>query len=444
MQKTKKRKQYYKSILQNHPIYDDVLGCMEKADKESLYNLVFMPVLVEFVSWVLEEAQKSKKKRLYFLARDGYQMYLVARRLCKTHNIPVECRYLNVSRYSMRMPEYHLLKEKCVDYICTGGIDVTIERIMKRAGLEERLAQKYISSHSSERLLNYKEIQDIKEELQVNAEFLEEVYQVSKSSYKPALQYLKQEGLMDGISFALVDSGWVGTLQQSISHLIDRPDLEGYYFGLYEIPKNANKERYHSFYFGPKDGILRKVDFSNCLFESIFTSPEGMTIGYEYENQRFVPKTDFHKNPNETQVTANCEHIENYMDIYKMLIHNHEITHGKLNPSKKKRIALVEKLLVKAMGYPTTWEVETYGDWLFSDDVLEGNLKKVAAELTTQQIHSQRFVNKALIMLGKKDEELHESAWLEGSIVRNGESIYSNLFHAKLYKLFVYIRKLLK
>lgn len=431
-------------MLRENPIYDDVLEYLQKEDKESLYTLVFLPVLIEFVSWVLEEAQKSGKRRLYFLARDGYQMYLVAQKLCMIRELSIECRYLKVSRFSMRLPEYHLLKDKCVDYICTGGIDVTTERIMKRAGLDEDMAHQFLQFNSSKRLLNYKEIQEIKEELRNNPEFLEQVYQVSRDAYKPAIQYLKQEGLMDGTKFAVVDSGWIGTLQQSISHLIDRPDLEGYYFGLYEIPKYANADNYHAFYFSPYTGLRKKVNFSNCLFEAIFTSPEGMTIGYELKEKRYLPVVDFHKNPNEIHITENCSRLEKYMDGYKLLIHNHEITHEGSCISKKKRVVFAEKLLKKCMGQPSTWEVENFGDLLFSDDVLEGNLKKVAAELSTQEIQSQRFISKALIMLGIKKEELHESAWIEGSIIRNGVQTRRHLFHAKLYKFFVYIRKMLK
>lgn len=432
---------YYKQILREKPIYEDILDYLGKEYRESLYNSVFMPVLIEYVSWVLEEAQKSGKKRLYFLARDGYQMYLAAQKLCEMQKLSLECRYLEVSRFAMRLPEYHLLKERCVDYICTGGIDVTTERILKRSGLQEELAGTYLNNYSAKRLLNYKEVQDIKGNLRSNTAFLEQVYEVSKKAYEPAICYLRQEGLMDGVSMAFVDSGWVGTLQQSISHLLGRKDLEGYYFGLYEIPKHADSKKYHAFYFSPASGLRRKVNFSNCLFEAVFTSPEGMTIGYECKESRYVPIKDFHTNPNEIQVSKNIRDLDAYMDVYKTLMHNHKISHEDMYTSKKKRTAFVEKLFCKCMGEPTNWEVSILGNLLFSDDVLEGNLKKVAADLTTEEIRTQRFLNKALIMLGRKDEELHESAWIEGSIQKNGVQMKQNLYHAKLYKVFVYIRK---
>lgn len=437
--------EYYKQILQEKPIYEVVGSCLGNEKQDELYAMVCMPTMIEFISWVLKEAQKSKKQRLYFLARDGYQMYLTAQKLCEIKNISIECRYLKVSRYAMRMPEYHLLKEQCVEHICVGGIDVTTRRIMRRAGLDEKLAKKFLPQKNDTQILNYQEVMQLKEELRQNDEFLERVYEVSKKTYESAIGYLKQEGLFDDINFALVDSGWVGTLQQTISHLIGRPNLEGYYFGIYQIPKGMSKEQYHSYYFGWKWGLKRKVGFSNCLFEAIFTSTEGMTLGYEKKGNVYIPISDFLENPNKKQIEHNCALLEEYMTVYGKWIHGGVGFQRKIaNGSYEESVRFTERLLQKFMGYPTTLEVEAYGNLLFSDDVLEGNLKKVAADLTIEDIHTQRFLNKALIMLGIKKEEIHESAWIEGSIVKIGNHIRENLFHAKLYKYFVYIRKLWK
>ena len=73
-----------------------------QSEKE-IYKCVLAPTLYEFVLWVLQEALQSGTKRLYFLARDGYQMYLAARQLCKQYDLDIECRYLKVSRYTGSM-----------------------------------------------------------------------------------------------------------------------------------------------------------------------------------------------------------------------------------------------------------------------------------------------------------------------------------------------------
>ena len=63
---TNQRMEYYKRTLQEKPIYEAVYGSLDKEEQQNLYGIVCMPVMVEFISWVLEEAQKSGKERFTF------------------------------------------------------------------------------------------------------------------------------------------------------------------------------------------------------------------------------------------------------------------------------------------------------------------------------------------------------------------------------------------
>lgn len=399
---------------------------------------------MEFVRWLLDTAENQRRERLYFLSRDGYQMYLVAKALSKELRYNIDCRYINVSRYSLRIPEYHLIGEKCLDKICIGGIDVTFEKVMKRAGLNDEEAREigklcgYDDKYKD--VISYQEVIGLKEVLKKEEQFFEYVYAHSKEAYKTAIGYLKQEGMCDNIDFAIVDSGWTGTMQQTLYNLIAstgrKPHMHGYYFGLYEIPKERNSY-YCAYYFEPKNGIRRKVNFSNCLFEAVFTSAEGMTLRYKKNGDKYEPEYDNICNPNKEMVNKHIWLIEEYTKIYCDIYKEYDI----ISRLSYEKIPLVEKLLRNIMGNPSMDELKAYGGIQFSDDVLEGSLQKVAAELSDEEIRNQRFLNKALIMLGIKKGIIHESAWIEGSIVRNGKRVKSYLRHVKLYKYFVYIKK---
>ena len=384
-ERIRERIDYYRQIINSRSIYRDAF---QKQKENSLYNTAMIPVMIEFVIWVIGQTQQQGIKRLYFLSRDGYQMFLVAKDLCRKMNIDIEIRYLNVSRYSMRVPEYAMLGEK----------------------------------------LNYQEIMILKSKFADNRKLLAYIQRHSKIAYPNAIGYLRQEGLLDDIKYGLVDSGWVGTLQQTIRHLTQKDRIDGFYFGLYEIPKEEASDMYHGFYFNPKTGLDRKSYFSNCLFEAVFTSPEGMTIGYSKEADRYIPQMDMEQNPNKEIIQDNVRQLLNYLNQINIY-------------DKQSDVRFVEKLLKPLMAHPTKTEVEEFGDLLFSDDVLEGNLKKVAAELSHEEIVNQRFIPKMLIMLGISKKEIHESAWIEGSIVRLGESVDRSLRSAERYKKFVYIRK---
>ena len=103
--------------MEREPIYLQVAKEYEKMHKdldisEEIYLYGFAPVLVEFTKWLLSTAKKQGRERLYFLSRDGYQMYLVAKVLSKELEYNIDCRYINVSRYALRVPEYHIIGEK--------------------------------------------------------------------------------------------------------------------------------------------------------------------------------------------------------------------------------------------------------------------------------------------------------------------------------------------
>lgn len=461
MNKSEDRFQVYQRILNKRPEYLNAIRKTEEAlmPKEAmgtgealeleldtrLYLYTMAPALTEFVNWVLDEAVQSGKKRLYFLSRDGYPMYLTACKLAKLKGIEMECRYLHVSRYSMRVPSYHLDLENCLELICVGGIDVTLEKILRRAALstEEAAAVIYFIGWQDKyhEILNYRQVLELKQILKSEKSLLHYIEKRSREAYENAMGYLAQEGLLSKVPYALVDSGWVGTLQQSVESLVHSRAknirVEGYYFGLYELPRNVDITAYHAWYFSPERGLNRKAHFSNSLFEAICSAEEGMTKGYGWEDGRYIPVLEPSGNPGGEQMRRSAEALNSYLRHFEEA----GVPIVRTGSSNK----IVQRLFYELMAKPTELEVAAYGNNLFSDDVVDRNWKQVAAELTEKQIKDQRLLHKLWILAGRRRTEIHESAWIEGSIVRcGGRRIKSNLRHARLYKYFVYARKQIK
>ena len=62
-------------------------------------------------------------------------MYRAALLFCEKQRLPIECRYLSCSRYSLRIPIFHLDTEAALAYLCRGSLQISLERILTRAGL---------------------------------------------------------------------------------------------------------------------------------------------------------------------------------------------------------------------------------------------------------------------------------------------------------------------
>ncbi len=407
-----------------------------KDNEQNRYLEIFAPIILDFSSWVVHTALKQGFKRLYFLARDGYQFYLAAKEICKREEIDMDCRYLYVSRYSLRIPEYYLMGEKCVDYICTGGIDMTFEKLMQRAGVTEMDSIKTASmlgvGNEYRQVMSYQKILQWKEPLKKCPYFMNAVMKQSRQAYPNALQYLEQEGMLEEIPYAIVDSGWIGTTQGSLQRLIRYKNatktIKGFYFGLYEIPKDTDSRNYEAYFFMPQNGFWRKAHFSNSLLEAVCSAPHGMTLGYEQRDGKIVPILNEAGN-------ANMQLMQKQIKILQAFLEEYD---GCVNKNKEKKDLY---RLCRFMSHPTVDEAELFGNMQFTDDMKDKDLHRVSEILTEQEIANQQFVNKLLILTGVKKAEIKETAWIEGSIVRAGKHVRYHLFQISLYKYILAVRK---
>jgi hypothetical protein len=100
---------------------------------------VAAPLVVGFVSWVLQSAEAAGIRRLFFLSRDGEVLHDIACLLQADRGLQVDCRYIHVSRRSMglsragipapRGPDPSLLRDYLIDSglgdeVATGVVDV--------------------------------------------------------------------------------------------------------------------------------------------------------------------------------------------------------------------------------------------------------------------------------------------------------------------------------
>ena len=404
---------------------------------------VLGPALSAFVRWVLAEAVRNGKKRLYFLARDGYFMYQAASVYVQKLDLPVECRYLSCSRYSLRLPMYHLNLEEALDYICRDSIDADYTKLLNRAGLTDRERTQVLKAlgmgENPGTKIRYAQLPHIKKALRQCPVFLELLEKHSLEAMPPLAGYLRQEGLLDGVEDALVDSGWVGSMQRTLNQLLaslgrTRP-LEGYYWGLYELPEGVERNSYHCYDFSPEGQLRAKVNFNNNVFEAVFTAPHGMTLGYREEGGTFFPVYDRISREKQTAI----ETLEGFLMGY---IRRDACRMAALDRGPRRR--QVRKLLKLFMTRPTRAESELFGSLGFCDDVLEYGNRCLAPVMTSRELGQHHVLPKLLVQTGLWKKEIRETAWYEGSVVRSTPSGSYHLLQYRIYKYLLYIRQMLR
>jgi len=442
----KSRGLQYKTYLKNSMLLDVPHSRKEPDNAMMIVNhYVIGPSINGFVLWVLREAIRTGKKRLYFLARDGYFMYRVALDICEVMQLEVECRYLECSRYAIRIPLFAKYPKEAMEYICRHSIDVNMTKILKRAGLNEAERAEVFESlqidYDEQEVIPYAELDKIKAILTVNTIFQKHMKNNSNKALPNLLGYITQEGLLEDVNMAIVDSGWTGTMQKNLDLLIElaggTPKLEGYYWGLYEIPLECDRSKWHCYYFAPENNLSAKVYFSNCLFEAIIAAPHGMALGYEYKDNRYIVIEDEISNERETFVKDAARHLADYTNqVTKRLVKMHLEQVDFVRDRK-----VIGALLKLFMGKPDKAEVDLYGNILFSDDVLEDYMQPVAGELNEAELSDNHLFNKVFTLLGGKNATIRESAWYEGSAVRVGKNVRWHLYQYATYKYLLYLKK---
>ena len=335
-------------------LYEPLCACVLEGCAEGLQEEVFLhvfaPAITAFMEWVISAAEQKGIRRLYFLARDGWLWMRAAECVQKRRHSGDPLSHADTTSDPDEAMELR--------YLC-------VSRKTLYAGTEDLRS------------------------------------------------YLRQEGLFEDVPYGIVDSGWIGTTKQSLEKLIGKT-IDGFYFGMYEVPSGTDPKTYHCFYLRPYRDIERKAHFSICLFEAVNSSPEGMTVGYE-RRDKIIPVC-MDENPNGAWMRRFSVMLERYLSHYEEKSSPWKLRRGGL----KKRIRALDRSLSLLMGRPTREEAKAFGRMLFDEGVEGTHLRTLALRWDLQEIENQRLFRRISNKLHGR-EAFRESGWQEGSIVLSTE-----------------------
>ena len=402
---------------------------------------VLCPLLFSFTVWVLRKAEFDGLKRLYFLARDGYPVYRMAKKLSQIYAPDIECKYFFCSRYSLRVPMYSENIEEALNHVCRGGIDVTFRKIMMRSGFSTstlREMEMEFPKTDFDEIIPYSVLKQTRSMLEKSQVYLEALSTNSGEKWKALKAYFEQEEMISSGEIGIVDSGWTGTTQKSICDILSRcgcnNKIHGYYFGLFDHPDNCKGSNYSSFYFDILSRLPNKVMFSNCLFETIFSAEHGTTCGYEVAENVKPILEQYSKNEKRT-------HIMRQFERYGAIISRH-ISSKK--PMEKKDFVCPKGICSSMrtfMWNPTASEAEFFGTMMFSDDLLDQTTKEIAPVLSEASLRENHLFNRIKHVYGFSKKQIHESAWFEGSAIRSGKHSFRHKISNSAYKSLSYLKK---
>ncbi len=257
------------------------------------------PILSGYVLWVLNRAKQLGLECLYFVSRDGQVLLEIAKRLEPKLGIQCELRYLYGSRQAWNLPAIFTATPDELAWIWDKTDFLSIKMLLMRVGIEPELIETELKEMGFAKLdwnrqLRTTEIPIVKNLFQKDR--LKSLV-VEKARQKRQLlwAYLEQENVTKHAKWGMVDLGWYGSLQNSLSAVLVEKEVTlpvGFYFALLEgdlqTPQSLQKEAYY-FNEHRKAGYLDSKFDIIVMMEMFCASNHGTVIDYELENGAIRP-----------------------------------------------------------------------------------------------------------------------------------------------------------
>lgn len=264
----------------------------EKSEIFDVASAVAAPLLYKFVANVLEN---SRGDTICFLARDGYIMYLIARKLIDEGFYNKSIKYIHVSREVLVLPSINKMDEdEVTDHIFSLYYTETLyQALISLSVNEETIAEAEID----EKLLNQSLLKidrkDLREVIN-NSVVFAEISANADDKKERLIAYLEAEGLFESNILTLVDVGWSLTSQNLMTDLLKEDyggEIEGFYIGINESADSSLKNGRKSGYIWDLRKSSATIDAPRVIqiIEAFCSAPQGRTLDYTVNSSSVTP-----------------------------------------------------------------------------------------------------------------------------------------------------------
>lgn len=340
---------------------------------------VIGPLLFGFVQWCLDQAETHGIKRLYFVSRDGQILHRMARKIADAWGYDIECRYLFGSRQAWHPAAVGRLDPGDLEWILTPTTFLSVNRVFDRVGMKPEAHARTLEEGGFARGA-WDENLDEESRARLGRLILEEplksaVENEAASKRDLALEYMRQEGLLDGTPWAMADIGWHGRLQDSLTKLLRRASegvparMAGFYFGLVGGNVTTPEQLRVGFWNDP-DGGERVRDLNLAMIEIFTAADHGPVIGYESRDGNIGPILMRPRNEEALAWGLEIQH-RSVLRFAERLLESSDWQEFSAVDFR----AVTEKPLECFCRRPTRLEAQSIGAFPFTDDQYASSLK---------------------------------------------------------------------
>lgn len=255
-------------------------GKFQITDFHSLGYVIFGPVMLYFIVWLLRYIKEDNISKVLFLAREGYLLEELFKMVYHCSgvakgNLPVDTMYFLTSRRASSVAA--IAEEADIDALLSTTYKGTVANLLvARFGIQ-------VGDDTDELKQVIALPQDYKMVKAILSDYQDTILENAKTERENYSGYLVENGVVSADHIAVVDLGYSGTIQYYISKLL-KSSTTGYYF-VTSNDQKANNYRGNVMKgcFGEGEEYLttsKPVYKYHLVLESILTSPDGQFIGF--------------------------------------------------------------------------------------------------------------------------------------------------------------------
>jgi predicted HAD superfamily hydrolase len=262
---------------------------------------VAAPLLIGYSLWLAGQARKNNLTRLYFIARDGEAVMRVAKPILVQSAKDVQCLYLYGSRQAWQFP-CTANNPRALESWLDLQADTTARAMLNRVLLAPEEASEALSRAGVAR--NELDIPLSRESRAHLSAILREDLQHliaarAAEQRRRLVAYLRQEGLLDGQSYGLVDVGWRGRASRALQCVLDENSgrvhvsVQHFYIGLF-AGADVGGLSVSAWLFDAHRGRGAGLGMPaiNSLVETLLVGSEGRVVSYDDAGSYYAPRLE--------------------------------------------------------------------------------------------------------------------------------------------------------
>jgi predicted HAD superfamily hydrolase len=394
--------------LSKPPIYNSCHCCIYDTSVNIAGPLVFA-----YAYWCLREAVKKGIKNLYFLSRDGQIVHKVAQKIADRYfKNQINLRYLYVSRQALLLPSLTEIGDQELEWILARTHYLSIRIVFQRVDLNPDLYNDDLRlcglTKRFDEQLDDLDVDNFRKFLSLISQ---DIKQKASDKRQILLAYLAQEGFFGIHTCGIVDAGWSGTLQRSLSKVLAMQGklnpMYGFYFGVART-KTSKKDPMIGWFFDiNKPRHLIQTHYVIPIIEMILAADHGGVQDYKLGQNGILPNLKYELNNRAIIWGLQYQHmaILNFADRYL------ELSSGiPIDDIPEILIDDIEKNLEQFFVNPIALEAKSYGAYMDAEDQSESYYLRLA----------QGYDFKEICEYFKTGKKHHHNEWIQGAMVLSG------------------------